>query len=267
MYRAALLLAVVLVLAACAERPPGARPPGSGAEAAGDVRGEWLVTDLALYGETVSLPDGVEGTLVVGSRQLSGTAFCNGFGGDYALQEGRLEVRELLSTLMACVGDVARAEGLYLRALNASGARLAAQDGELVLSGDGVELRFVPRPPVLADDLSGPSWLLRGVTGDGLGTIALGTPALLEFRRDGTFRAGTGCGAVTGTWDAQPDGVSSSVVIHESDCPAELREQDEHVAAVFAHGFEARISRGRLTLTDPEGRSVEYVDAADQAAD
>ena len=263
MRRLLLLLAVALVLTACAGRtqlPPLDPWP----ETAGDIQGEWLVTELIRDGETVSLPDGFDGTLTVGSKRLSGTSFCNGFGGNYELDGSRLEVRELLSSLMACVGDVATAEGLYHQALTASDARVAALDGVLVLTGDGVELRFVPRPPVLADVLVGTSWLLQAVTADGLSTIALGTPALLEFRPDGTFEAGTGCGAVSGTWDARPDGVSTSVVGHEADCAGELAQQDEHVAAVFARGFDARISRGRLTLTNPDGRSIEYVDAADQ---
>jgi hypothetical protein len=120
---------------------------------------------------------------------------------------------------------------------------------------------------VLADDLVGTSWRLQAVGADGLSTIALGTPAWAEFRPDGTFEAGTGCGTVSGTWDARPDGVSTALDVHEADCAGELREQDRHVAAVFAHGFEARISRGRLVLTSPEGPSIEYVDAAGHDAD
>jgi heat shock protein HslJ len=261
------LLAAVLVLAACAGPPP-LRPLGPAPEAAaGDIRGEWLVTGLIRDGETVPLPGGAEGTLTVGPRKLSGTAFCNGFGGDYELEEGHLEVRELVSTVMACTGDVATSEGLYLEALQAPDARLTVQAGELVLTGDGVELRFIPRPPVLADDLVGTAWLLQAVTADGLSTIALGTPALLEFRPDGTFLAGTGCGTLSGTWDARPDGVSTTVDDHEADCAGELREQDGHMAAVFAHGVESRIARGRLILTSPEGPSIEYVDAAGHDAD
>lgn len=266
MRRLPLLLAVVLVLAACAGRPP-LRPLGPAPEAVGDVRGEWVVTGLLRGDEPVPLPEGVEGTLTVGPKRLGGTAFCNGFGGEYELEEGHLEVRELLSTLMACSGDVATAEGLYLDALTSFDAQVTLQDGELVLTGDGVELRFVQRPPVLADDLVGRSWLLQAVTADGLSTIALGAPALLEFRLDGTFRAGTGCGSVSGTWDARPDGVSTAVDAHEADCAGELRAQDGHVAAVLAHGFEARVSRGRLVLTGLDGPSIEYVDSAEHAGD
>lgn len=259
MHRAPLLLAVVLVLAACAG---GARPNGPAAPAPDDLRGEWLMTGIVEDGEPVPLPDGVEGTLTVDRTKLGGTAFCNSFGGDYRLDAGRLEIDELLMTVMACTGDVGDAEGRYLRALNASDLRATVADGHLVVAGDGVELRFAPRPPVLADDLVGTSWLLQGVTADGLSTIALGAPALLEFRSDRTFAAGTGCGAVSGTWDARPDGVSSSVTDHEADCPADLREQDAHVAGVLGDGFDADISPGRLTLTAPGGRSVEYVDHA-----
>ncbi|MFP5370218.1 MAG: META domain-containing protein, partial [Actinomycetes bacterium] len=263
---APLLLVPVLFLGACAGQPAGRQPlppPGSAAGAPGDVLGEWVATALAQDGEVVPLPDGREGTLEIGSTRLGGTAFCNGFGGDYELVEDRLEVRELLSTAMACDGDVATAEGLYFRALNASDARLTVRNGELVLGGDGVEVRFVPRPPVSAADLGRTSWLLQGVGTDGTSTIALGQPALLDLRPDGTFRAGTGCGTVSGTWHAEPDGVGSSVVQHETDCPPELAQQDELVTAVLAQGFRARLSDGRLTLTDAEGRSIEYVDPAD----
>ena len=260
------ILAIVLALAACAGAPGGARPSVPGGPEAGapdDIRGEWLMTELVVDGEIVPAPDGVEGTLVVGRTRLGGTAFCNSFGGAYRLDAGRLEIDELLSTVMACSGDIAAVEGTYLRALDASDLRVTFSEGALVVTGDDVELRFVPRPPVLADDLVGTSWLLQGVSADGLGTIARGAPALLEFRTDGTFDAGTGCGAMSGTWDARPEGVSSSVTAREADCPAGLREQDAHVASVLGDGFDAHLSRGRLTLTTPEGRSVEYVDAAD----
>ena len=68
---------------------------------------------------------------------------------------------------------------------------------------------------------------------------------------------------MSGTWHAEPDGVESSVVDHEADCPPDLGRQDGIVAAVLAHGFRARLSNGRLTLADPQGRSLEYVDPAD----
>lgn len=237
---------------------PFAEPTDPVTVVPGDIRGEWQVTTMTKDGEDVPLPDGVEGTLVVEERRLSGVAFCNGFGGAYRLDDGRLRIEDLATTLVGCTGGVGRAEGVYLSALNGRPVQVALDGDDLVLVGEGAELRFRPRPPVLAADLTDAAWMLVAVTSDGLETIALGSPAPLEFRADGTFTAGTGCGSVTGTWDAGADGVRSSVVGHETDCTPELTGQDTLVASVLDGGFEADIRRGRLNLSTPEGQRLAY---------
>lgn len=106
------------------------------------VLGEWVVSELRIGGASVPLPPGAEGTLTLEAGRISGKAFCNGFGGRYRLEEDRLTVAEVAHTLMGCAPDVARAEGLYVRALEAPDARLRPEGADLLVTGDGVEVRL-----------------------------------------------------------------------------------------------------------------------------
>ncbi|CCG05058.1 META domain-containing protein [Blastococcus saxobsidens] len=230
----------------------GARPATSA-----DLRGEWVVTELRRDGVPVPLPD-LEGTLAVDDARLAGTSFCNGFGARYRLDDGRLELEDHLTSLMACTGDVARAEGVYSRVLTADDPRATTSSEGLVLTGDGAEVHLRPRPPVEAGDLVGGTWSLQGLTTEAMGWAAEGEPAVLEFTADGTFRASTGCRSLAGAWQLRDEQVTTSGPAGEGRCPEELREQDAHVTDVLEQGFTVRIANGRLTIRSPGGQGLEY---------
>jgi len=87
----------------------------------------------------------------------------------------------------------------------------------------------------------------------------LGEPATLELDGDGTFRGSTGCGAFTGHWIEQGDQIEApSLAMDESECPADLRAQDDHVVSVIGDGFVPSIQGDLLTLTDPGGIGLAY---------
>ena len=99
--RTALLAAAVaagaLVVAACVGR--------RGASAEGIVGRTWLLAELggAAVGETAGMPR-PSIRLEPGGR-LVGQGGCNGFGGRWAIEDGRLVTSELMSTKRACVDD------------------------------------------------------------------------------------------------------------------------------------------------------------------
>ncbi|MGY1742026.1 MULTISPECIES: META domain-containing protein [unclassified Blastococcus] len=257
MHRSVSLLLAALVVAGCA---PRAASPGDPAPPV-DLRGEWVVTAMRADGEDVALPPDAEGTLVANGRRLGGTSFCNGFGADYRLAGDRLEVRDRITTLMACPGEVARAEGLYGRALDAGDLRVAPTPDGFTLTGDGVELRLAPRPPVEAADLTARPWLLTAVVAGPTASSPTGEPAVLEFGADGTFRASTGCRPVTGRWTITGGRLTPTDVRAERECPGPLHDEDAAVLAVLGQPSGVRIARGVLTLTGAEGRGLQYAPA------
>ncbi|WP_104523742.1 META domain-containing protein [Blastococcus atacamensis] len=255
MTRTALLLLVALALAACGGGGGGgAAPP---AEELGDVRGDWVVTELRRKGEVVPIPAATDGSLSLDDR-LSGTAFCNDFGAqDYRIEDDRLVVQDLAQTLIGCAPDIAGLERLYLDALTAADARLARSGDGLVLSGGGIDVHLVPRPPVADADLTG-RWQLAAVITRELASSPM-QPGEVELRADGTLAGTTGCRAVRGTWRVTDERLTTVDVVPDGECAPEFAEQDGHVLDVLRQGGAVRIDRGRLTLTAPDGLGLQFV--------
>ncbi|MGY1753154.1 META domain-containing protein [Blastococcus sp. SYSU D01042] len=250
MGRPVLLLAGVLVLAAC----------GTAADAGGgaDVAREWQLREGTVDGAPLPRPAGATATLDLTGDEARGTAFCNHWfaavrtGGDSFALDG------IGSTEMGCAPEVMAAERAYLAALAAVGT--AAVDGEeLVLTGDGVELRFAPVAAVPDRPLAGTRWVLKSLVDGATASSAAGGPAVLLLGADGRARTGTGCRTLTATWlledralvldDLLPDGAA---------CPPGLARRDEHVTAVVGAGPAVEVRGDRLTLTAPDGRGLVY---------
>ncbi len=89
--------------------------------------------------------DPVEGSpvefVVDDQGQASGTAGCNGFGGPIKVEEGRLEIGPLASTLMACDEALMQAESAYLAALEDVSSGEVSGD-KMTLTGTDTELKF-----------------------------------------------------------------------------------------------------------------------------
>ena len=253
MHRAALLLAVALVLAACAER-------GAGSPAASDVLGEWELTDATAAGAPLPRPAVGRATLVLDGGQLSGISFCNHYTGTYRLDGDALEIDGLGGTEMGCEPDVMAAEVAYLTALGgAVTARLEAE--ELVLSGEDRTLRFRRPAPVPTSALAGTDWVLDTlVEGETVSSVASGSTLRLEA--DGTVGGTTACRTFSGTWTAAGSALTvTDLVTDDRACPEELRRQDEHELAVLGNPTTLEITEDRLSLTGAAGTGLIYRDA------
>ncbi|MCA0146123.1 META domain-containing protein [Blastococcus sp. LR1] len=253
MTRTVLLLGVVLAVAACGGGSTGGSPP---AQEPGDVRGEWVVTELRRDGEVVPVPPGTDGTLTLDDR-LSGRAFCNGFGAQaYRIEGDRLVVEDLAQTLIGCAPEIAELERLYVGALTADDVRLARDGEALLVSGGGVDVRLVPRPPVEDADLAG-RWQLTALATRDMASSPM-QAAELELRPDGTFSGTTGCRPVRGTWRVTDERLVTADLVADGDCAPETAEQDGHVLDVLRQGGAVRIARDHLTLTAPDGHGLQF---------
>ncbi len=223
-----------------------------------DVRGSWQLVEGRSEGGLIPQPDGGRATLVIEEDTLGGTAFCNGYGARYRLPHGGLSLSRFAHTEMACEPALMEAEAAYLRALEAANERVELEGGQLVVTGDGVELRFRPLSRVPEADVVATRWVLETLLRGDVATSPAGEPAVLHLSGEGTFRGSTGCRGLSGTWRIHGDEIVFPTMSADGDCPEGLREQDDHVVAVLADGFQAEVDADRLTVTDADGSGLVY---------
>jgi heat shock protein HslJ len=247
-HRAALLLVAVLALTAC----------GGGSGPAAALAGEWEFTGGTAAGADLPSPQGARATLEVDEQQVRGIAFCNHYFSSYRLDGSSFAVDGLGSTEMACEPDVMTAESAFLAALGAVDA-VGASEGALLLTGDGIELRFTPVAQVPDSPLEGTRWVLESVIEGQTASSTVGDPAVLLLDADRTAEATTGCRTITGTWLVEAGALVVDALLGDgAPCPPDVERQDAHVTAVLESGPAVGIREDQLTLTTDDGRGLVY---------
>ncbi len=247
-------LGSVMVLAGCASPGNFSTVP----TAKKDVVGSWEFVEGRTGGSPIPRPDGGRATLVIEQDTLSGTAFCNSYGSRYRLPRGGLSLTGLGGTDMLCEPELMEAETVYLKALVAADERVGVENGQLVISGDGVQLRFRRLSPVPKGDIVGIHWVLETLLRGDVATAAAGQSAVLELDHEGTFYGSTGCRSLSGTWLVHGDEIVFPTMGAKGDCPSGLRDQDDHVVGVLGDGFQADVEGDKLTVTDADGSGLVY---------
>ena len=242
-----LVLLGVLALAAC----------GTQAGGTADVEGEWHLTGGTADGAELPAPPGTQATLELAGDEARGTAFCNSWFATVRLDGSALALDGIGQTEIGCAPEVMAAEGSYLAALG--GVRTSAvRADELVLTGDGVELRFSRVVPVPDSPLAGTRWLLDTLVDGGTASSTLGEPAVLELGQDGALTASTGCRQIGGSWSSDGEKLVVDAAYDTFGCPPPADRQDEHVLGVLAARPVATVDGDRLTLTADDGRGLVY---------
>ena len=247
-------LALMVLLAACGAAQAPSAPDASG----GAVVGDWVLTGGSIDGVDAPALEDHRITMTITGSRIGGTAACNSYGGEIAMQADGLHLDNLAQTDMACEEPAMSAETAYLTAL--ARVREIARDGaELVARGDGVELRFEALAPPPTADLVGTSWVLDTVLVGDVAASPTGDPATLKLNEDGTFSGSTGCRTFSGEWAEHGDQiVAPSLGIDDATCPEELSSQDRHLVSVIGDGFIPTIEGNLLTLMDPGGVGLVY---------
>jgi heat shock protein HslJ len=249
MARAALLL-TVLLLAGCAAATGGGSP-------ALDVAGDWQLVSGTTTAGPLPQPDGGLATLTFDDGEAGGQSFCNHWFSTYTLDGDALRFDGIGGTEMACEPEIMAAETAYATALGAV-TRIARDGDALVLTGDGVELRFGLVPPVPPSELVGTAWVLESlIDGETASSVLAGST--LRLQEDGTFTATTACTTLSGRWQPTGDRVMFPEASGESrDCPPEAAGQEAHESAVLGSGFSVSIEEDRLTALGDDGRGLVY---------
>jgi heat shock protein HslJ len=247
--RALLVVAAALLAAGCAER--------GGSTASSEVVGAWFLAEGSADGQPLPQPAGPHATLDVEPDALGGRSFCNLYSSTYRLDGASLVIDGLGGTEMGCEPDVMAAETAYLSALGRADT-VALEGADLVLTGDGVRLRFSPVPPLPDRSLAGTRWVLETLVDGEVAASTLGEPAVLLLDADSRASASTGCREVTGTWLLDDGALVIDDLLVDGDCPADIAQQDGHVTAVLGSAPTAQVEEDRLTLTGPDGRGLIY---------
>ena len=249
MRRLVLLLLGALALAACgADASAGGGPS--------DVEGGWHLTGGTADAAELPAPPGTQATLDLAGEEARGTAFCNSWFATARLDGSALSFEGIGQTEMGCPPEAMAAESAYLSAL--AGVRTATVRGEeLVLIGDGVELRFSRVAPVPDSPLAGTRWVLDTLVDGETASSVLGD-AQLGLAPDGTLTASTGCRTIGGTWRAEGNSLVLDFAYDTFGCPPPADGQDEHVLGVLAARPVPTVDGDRLTLTGPDGRALGY---------
>lgn len=261
----ALILTVVLatVAAACGD-PAGAPDPdhqgapagdpaaaADGADVATGISGSWILID------GVPLVDGFPITLVSDDSGLRGTAACNSYFGDVAIDEDSITIGQLGQTEMGCEPLVMDAEFAFMQALQAV-TNWSIEDGLLTLTGPDTPLVFVAEQPAPIEALVGTTWILETLAEGDMAWMPIGDPALLTLHDDGTFEGSTGCRILTGRWVENGAQLDFPETAADGDCPADVREQDGLVVAVLGDGFRAVVDGQLLSIESLGNQALVY---------
>lgn len=221
-----------------------------GSDFADSVEGPWQLTGGTHAGESVPVFDSHPITLNLEAGRISGTAACNGYGGEYELSGSSFSIVEGLAvTEMACQPEeVMRSERAFLDAIAVVDEVELSNDG-LVLTGPQTELRFEALAPVPTAELIGTVWVLDGlVQGDAVSSPARGaSEATLKLFEDGTFEGSTGCRTISGQYRVSGAEVQFTDWGAVGECPSELTEQDSRVIGALEGGFRVEIEDDRMT--------------------
>ncbi|WP_104527700.1 META domain-containing protein [Blastococcus saxobsidens] len=219
--------------------------------------GSWELIAGTADGHALPLPGGARATLTFSAgSQTGGTSFCNGYGGDYAVDGDELRFEEVAVSLVLCEGPVGEAEGAYLDALLDRTHRFTVDADRLRLSSPAGELTFRRLLPPPLDAVSDRRWLLESVGAGGTAVPATGD-ASLELRSGGTAAVTTGCRSFEATWRTGGDTVHLADWEYELlDCPPEVAGQDQALVDVLAGGFQLRVDGDRLVVDRADGRGA-----------
>lgn len=266
MHTLALLLATVLVLAACgtdAEQIPDPNPQDGASGNGGEpvtLDGDWVLTSATIDGSPLTLLPDWRVTMTIDSNQITGRAACNSYFGEVDLTDGGFAVGQVGQTEMACEPQVMEIEAAFTGAITR--VATAARSGDtLRLQGGEVTLEFEIVEPVATADLVDTTWKLDTIIQGEAASSTMGDAeeATLHLATDGTFTGGTGCRTVAGDYVITGDTVQFTSWGADGECPQSLSTQDSQVISVLEGPFTVSIDGNRLTIMAPGGEGLGYL--------
>lgn len=255
MRRMLLAVPLLLVLAACGQRPSGE----AGAPTPDPLRGRtFLATAVTEDGKPHPLVAELSIEFTDDGRLIA-RAGCNMMQGDVDTSDGKIVLDELATTDMGC--DKARLDQDAFVAGVLRGApswRLA--DDALTITAGSTVVELSPRELVHPDrDLTGTTWQLDTIVdGQSASSMPAGAqPVTLVF--DGTkVRADTHCNGVSADYTVSGDTITFDLgMMTKMACAPEIMQGENAVVDALQGKAKYEITADRLTLTSESGKGIQ----------
>ncbi|GAB2516303.1 META domain-containing protein [Nocardia heshunensis] len=240
--RAGVLLALSVLAAGCSATGSESGTPSTA------LMGHSFVS-TAVSG--TAIPGGGPLTLSFTDGRISATAGCNTMTGPVDLQGNTLQVGELASTLMACPGDTAGADGWQDGLLRSQPTWTLVGD-TLTLKGNGSTVTMLDRKAAHPDKpLTDTTWIVTALLRP---DAEVRSAALDEVRPaltispDGKISGSAGCNSMTGTAAIDGDEVTFQIATTRMACDPAAMEVETQVLQALDGKTKATIDSDELTL-------------------
>ncbi|MDV2481993.1 META domain-containing protein [Methanoculleus sp. Wushi-C6] len=243
----------------------------------------WRLASLA--GENGTMTPVISGTNVTANfdadGRLGGSAGCNSYGADYAVDGANLRIEPPIRTEMYCSEPpgLMDQEDRYLAFLTEAASyrvERVTENGERISLGATISSRtesdrliltdrngtdilvFEPVFPTPDLPLAGTDWVLDGYStgGDAVSSVIAGTTITATFSPDGNVTGNAGCNHYGGNYLLDGTNLSVSSVystLMYCEEPAGTMEQEARYLGHLANVSSYRVEGDRLTLTDAAG--------------
>jgi heat shock protein HslJ len=233
------IAAVVIALAGCSTAAPNL-----------DGR-EFLSVEVSEGGAPKVLVAGTRISLRFDQRDLGANAGCNGLGGTYTIELGRLVYEPGGQTLMGCEPPLEAQDGWLIAFLD-SDPMIVLAGNELLLTSGAISMRLLDREVAEPDlNISGPTWTVESIIdGDTVSSVPEGATATILFKADGTVEVDAGCNRGSGTWRLDGAGIRvESLALTKMACQGPGAQLEGAVLRVLdAASIQAQIESNVLTL-------------------
>jgi len=256
---AAVGLALMLLMPACAEEEVLVNPPAS----AGLPGTRWVVTGFTLDAAGGLLPAGARLTLDFDAAGgAGGTAGCNSYFATVALTDQGISVTGIGSTEMACEPEIMDREARFLTALGR--AATVARDGDrltLAAADGSASIDLVPFVPEADRPLAETEWQLTTlIDGDAASSILAGTaPTLVVDDLAGRISGNAGCNRYGGSAAFAEQSVEVGPLMStKMACDKAVMDQEAVFLEVLGSAVIWEIDGITLRLTAADGRALEF---------
>jgi heat shock protein HslJ len=249
-----IVVAVALLAGSCGRGDGGGASTSSDRELTGRT---FLSESVTEHGRARELVDSTRIFLdFTTDGQISANAGCNHLFGEVSIDDDRLEVGLMGGTEMGC-DPALHAQDEWLMAFLQNSPAWSLDGDRLTLTTADTEIVLLNREVADPDrPLEGTRWLVDTViSGEAASSMWAGTEGSAWLLIEGEqFTASSGCRDFEGGVERGDEFLQfTDTVQTDPACPAELREVDEAMQAIFAAEAEYVVEAARLTLAGPDG--------------
>lgn len=230
---------------------------------------QWIVDGLEIDGRRIELVVGSLPTITFGpdADQVNGTGGCNSYTGSVHFGAGRLQIRSVTATELACIEPAALGEqdASFLAALGDEFALTVGEHGLTLTNQDGsAAIAAVPATAPGAVMLREVLWVAdTRIEGDVSSTLDVaGLEVVIRFKDDGTVGGFAGCNTYRGPYELEGDRVNVSGLAGTlAGCSGAKGELERFVLDVVSDpdGFTYRVAGDRLTIETDDGRGLGFI--------